>query len=217
MSAPVLPAPPEISAFTARFVPAAEPSDALVVVLHGLGDSMEGFFWLPEALGLDGVNYLLVNAPHPYTIGYAWYDSENPASGVLQGRELIGRLFAELEAQGWQSRNILLFGFSQGCVMCIDFALRHSQPLAGIVGISGYALIDDDSKGEIHAQARSQSWLVTHGHHDTTLPMARTRSTMEQLQGWGIPIEWHEFAKEHTIDQEDEIPLLRCWIGERLA
>ena len=47
--------------------------------------------------------------------------------------------------------------------------------------------------------------------------LARTRAMMEQLQGWGIPIEWHEFAKEHTIDQEGEIPLLRRWIGERLA
>ncbi len=42
-------------------------------------------------------------------------------------------------------------------------------------------------------------------------------AVMEQLQGWGIPIEWHEYAKEHTIDMEDEMPLLRRWIGERLG
>ena len=122
-----------------------------------------------------------------------------------------------MEVQGWRSRDILLFGFSQGCVMCIDFALRHSQPLAGIVGISGYALIDENTQEEIASQARAQKWLVTHGHHDPLLPLARTRGMMEQLQGWGIRIEWHEFAKEHTIDMEDEMPLLRRWIGERLG
>ena len=36
-----------------------------MIVLHGLGDSMEGYRWLPEALQLPWLNYLLVNAPDP--------------------------------------------------------------------------------------------------------------------------------------------------------
>ena len=212
-----MPDAPRINTFTSRFFPAAESSGKLVIVLHGLGDSLEGFLWLPRMLDLPKANTLLVNAPHPYYIGYAWYDSDDPAPGVLHGRELIGSLFAELEAQGWRSGGMLLFGFSQGCVMCIDFALRHDRPLAGIVGISGYALLDEHTEAEIHPQARAQKWLVTHGRHDPLLPLARTHAMMEQLRGWGIPIEWHAYAKEHTIDMEEEMPLLRRWIGERLG
>ncbi len=212
-----LPAPPDIKTFTTRFIPAAEPSGRLVVVLHGLGDSLEGFLWLPGALGLEGVNYLLVNAPRPYVIGYSWYDIENPASGVLHGRELLGRLFGELEQQGWRSGDLLLFGFSQGCLMSIDFALRHGKPLAGVVGISGYALLDEHTESEIHPQAREQAWLITHGHHDPLLPLHRTRGMMDQLEAWGIPIEWHDYPKEHTIDFEEELPLLRRWIAARFG
>ena len=211
-----MPSAPEITAFTTRFFPAQQESSRLVIVLHGLGDSLEGFLWLPQMLALPNANYLLVNAPHPYAIGYSWYDIDDPAPGVLHGRELIGRLFEELVGQGWRSRDMLLFGFSQGCVMSIDFALRHGEPLAGIVGISGYAMLDERTEAEIHPQARSQPWLVTHGSHDPLLPLARTRGMMEQLQAWGIPIEWHEYPKEHTIDMEEELPLLRDWIGARL-
>ena len=32
-------------------------------MLHGLGDSIEGYRWMPEALDLPWLNYLLVNAP----------------------------------------------------------------------------------------------------------------------------------------------------------
>ena len=46
----------------------------LMIVLHGLGDSMEGYRWLPEAMQLPWLNYLLVNAPDPYYGGFAWYD-----------------------------------------------------------------------------------------------------------------------------------------------
>ncbi len=208
-----MPQPPQSQALTTRFFPAADPSGRLVVVLHGLGDSMEGFFWMPELMELPGVNYLLANAPNPYYVGFAWYDIENPLPGVLAGRALLATLFAELERQGWQSDQIVLFGFSQGCLMAVDFALRHQQPLAGIVGVSGHAMLEDDTEAQIDPQAKKQRWLITHGHDDPVLPLERTRGQMERLRAAGIPIEWHEFPKEHTIDFEEELPLLRRWMA----
>jgi predicted esterase len=210
-----MPAAPVITALESRFFPASEPSSRLMVVLHGLGDSMAGFYWMPQMLGLPWLNYLLVNAPHPYFIGYSWYDIEHPEPGVLEGRALLRRLFAELSAQGWTSADTVLFGFSQGCLMSLDFALRHDQPLAGIVGVSGYAFGLERLPAELHPQARRQAWLVTHGHYDELLPIARSRAQMEQLRTLGVPIEWHEFPKAHTIDPEAELPLIRDWIAAR--
>lgn len=37
-------------------------STRLMIVLHGLGDSMAGYTWVPQALRLPWMNYLLVNA-----------------------------------------------------------------------------------------------------------------------------------------------------------
>ena len=214
--------PPVITALEGRFFPAAEstadgagPGKRLMVVLHGLGDSMEGFYWMPPALELPWLNYLLVNAPLPYYIGYAWYDSENPAPGVEQGRDLLRRLFAELEAQDWPAADVILFGFSQGCLMSLDFALRHEKKLAGIVGVSGHVHGLERLEAEMHPMAREQAWLVTHGAHDEVLPLARTKGQVEQLQNAGLPIAWHEFAKGHTMDPHLEIPLIRDWIASR--
>jgi phospholipase/carboxylesterase len=56
--------PPLILMAEFRFIPAAaKNSGRLMIVLHGLGDSIEGYRWLPPALDLAGLNYLLVNAP----------------------------------------------------------------------------------------------------------------------------------------------------------
>ena len=50
-----------------ELVPAREPdSRRLMVVLHGLGDSMDGYRWMPQELDLPWLNYLLVNAPDDY-------------------------------------------------------------------------------------------------------------------------------------------------------
>jgi phospholipase/carboxylesterase len=208
-------AEPTLTALDARFIPAAQPSSRLLVALHGLGDSMAGFFWMPQLLGLPWLNYLLINAPHPYYIGYAWYDLDDPEPGVLEGRARLRRLFAELAAQGWAPQDTVLFGFSQGCLMALDFALRCPERLAGIVGVSGYAFAPERLPAELHPRAREQAWLVTHGSYDELLPIARTRAQMEQLRALGVPIQWYEFPKAHTIDPQDELPLLRDWIAAR--
>jgi len=49
-------------------------SKRLLIMLHGLGDSIAGYGWMPEALNLPWLNYLLVNAPDSYYGGYSWYD-----------------------------------------------------------------------------------------------------------------------------------------------
>ena len=58
-----------------EFIPATDPtSRRLMVMLHGLGDSLEGYRWFPGALNLPGLNYLLVNAPDDYYGGWSWFD-----------------------------------------------------------------------------------------------------------------------------------------------
>jgi phospholipase/carboxylesterase len=65
-------------------------SRRLMVVLHGLGDSMEGYRWMPPAMGLPWMNYLLVNAPDHYYGGFSWYDfTGDAAAGVRRSRRLL--------------------------------------------------------------------------------------------------------------------------------
>ena len=60
---------------TTEFIPAREKeSHALLIALHGLGDSAAGWRFLPPTLGLPWLNCLLVNAPDPYYGGFSWYD-----------------------------------------------------------------------------------------------------------------------------------------------
>jgi len=206
---------PAIESFTAVFARAAEPSPRLLVVLHGLGDSLEGFRWLPGAIGLSRYNFLLLNAPLDYYEGFAWYDPDfDPQQELERDRARLERLFAELEAQGWSSENILLFGFSQGCVVAADFALRWGKPLAAVVGISGYIFFSETVEREIHPQARQRPWLITHGSYDSLLPVDRTREQVRRLKRLGMRVDWLEVRKDHSIDMGDELAAIRGWIIE---
>jgi len=182
-------------------------------MLHGLGDSPAGWRWLPGALNLPWLNYLLVNAPDEYYGGWSWFDYPGDiAPGIHRSRKLLFELLDDLRAKNFPADQITLGGFSQGSLMSLETGLRYPHRLAGIVGISGWVFEIENLIRDLTPVARSQRLLVTHGHYDPLLPFAEARAQIQQLQAAGLDVAWHEFPKEHTIHGEAEIAVIREFI-----
>ena len=198
---------------TTEFIPAAEKnSRRLMIMLHGLGDSMEGYRWWPEAIGLPWLNYLLVNAPDEYYGGYSWFDIDDPAPGVLRSRKMLFGLLDDLRAKNFLAEQITLGGFSQGCLMTIDAGLRYPHRLAGLVGISGWVFELKKTVQELSPVARQQRLLMTHGTDDPLVPIEKVRPQIPQLKAAGINVDWCEFPKVHTIHGEIEMAVIRDFV-----
>jgi phospholipase/carboxylesterase len=184
-----------------------------MVMLHGLGDSIEGYRWMPEAMGLPWMNYLLVNAPDDYYGGYAWFDfAGNIVPGVERSRKMLFEVLDDLRAKGFPTEQTTFGGFSQGCLMAIEIGLRYPRHFAGIVGISGYVCEAEKLVEEMSPTASKQRLLITHGTLDPMIPFAVVREQVNILKAAGLHIEWHEFVKPHTIAGEDELGVIRKFV-----
>lgn len=197
-----------------EFIPAQEAgSKRLLIMLHGLGDSRAGYRWLPQALDLPWLNYLLADAPDPYYGGFSWYDfAGDIVPGVRRSRQLLVELLDAQGAKGFPSELTVLGGFSQGCLMSIDVGLRYPRRLAGILGISGYVCDPEQLIRELSPVAAQQRLLVTHGELDPMIPIKQVRQQIKLLQSAGLQIQWREFHKAHTIAGEAEIEVIRAFI-----
>jgi len=185
----------------------------VMVVLHGLGDSLAGYRWLPEALALPWLGYRLVNAPDHYFGGYSWYDfAGDPAPGIQRSRKALAELLDAVEAEGYPAARTFMFGFSQGCLMTLEVGLRSDRVLAGCVGVSGYVHDLPGLLAGLSPAARRQRLLVTHGTWDSMIPIEPVRAQMRTLREAGVPLEWREFAKDHTIAGEEEIRVIREFV-----
>ncbi len=197
-----------------ELIPAREKnSRRLMVMLHGLGDSLEGYRWWPKALDLPWLNYFLVNAPDPYYGGYSWFDFPNDIRpGILRSRVLLIELLEDLRARGFPSEETTLGGFSQGCLMTLDVGLRYPRKLAGLAGISGWVFEVGTLLQELSPVARDQRVIVTHGTLDDLLPLEPVRQEVQTLKSAGLNVEWHEFLKGHTIQGLEEIAIIRKFV-----
>jgi phospholipase/carboxylesterase len=184
-------------------IPAREKSSRLMIVLHGLGDSMEGYRDVPATLRIPWLNYLLVNAPDPYYGGYSWYDfAGDAAPGVVRSRALLTSLLDSQRAN-FPSDQTILFGFSQGCLMTLETGLRYPHKLAGLIGVSGYVQDEPALENELSEAAREIPILWTHGTRDPLIPLDAVRQQVQSLKNAGLKIDWHELPKEHTIDPRE--------------
>lgn len=185
-----------------------------MLVLHGLGDSMEGYRWLPPALNLPWMNYLLVNAPDDYFGGYSWFEFPGDASADIErSAAMLFELLDTQCARGFATEQTTLFGFSQGCLMTVEVGLRYPHRFAGLVGISGYVHEPEALVAEMSPAARAQRLLITHGLADPLIPFALVREQINELKAEGLNIEWHEFPKAHTIMGDAELDVIRDFIA----
>ncbi|CAE7066469.1 unnamed protein product [Rhizoctonia solani] len=119
----------------------------VLIVLHGLGDTMAPFVRMAKQLKLPQTATLVVQAPDliPFLDQgeemYQWYTSFTSLGELIErpnpmpAVERIHKLIGYLQASGWS--NIHLFGFAQGGSVALESAVRLPGGVKSAVSIGG--------------------------------------------------------------------------------
>ncbi|MFI5230340.1 MAG: alpha/beta hydrolase [Gemmatimonadales bacterium] len=108
------------------------------ILVHGRGASPANILELVPAIDRPDIAYLA-----PGAVGGTWYpnsfmaERESNEPGISSGLGVIAGLVDMLMARGFESRHILLLGFSQGACLSSEFAIRHPRRYAGVMVLSG--------------------------------------------------------------------------------
>ncbi len=209
----------------------ATPPSASVIWLHGLGADGHDFVPIVPELKLPpspGVRFVFPHAPmRPVTLNMgmrmrAWYDiktltAEGRAdeAGLRESAAVIESLIAAEKARGIESRRIVIAGFSQGGALALHVALRHAEPLAGILALSAYLPLQATLADELAEANRATPILMCHGQHDPVLPLTLGVAACNWLRAAGYKVDWKEYAMQHQVSLP-EIQDIAAWLGARL-
>ena len=203
-----------------------------VIWLHGLGADGNDFVPIVRELDLTGCPAIRFVFPHataiPVTIngGYvmrAWYDilgadiaKREDEAGLRKSQIAVEKLIAKEIARGTPANRIILAGFSQGCAMALQTGLRHPQPLAGLLCLSGYVPLSGVAAAERHSANQHTPIFMAHGRADPIIPIQRAEQSRDLLTSLGYAVEWHEYMMQHAVCAE-EIDDIGAWFKRVLV
>jgi len=198
------------------FIPSKTPSKKIMIILHGRGDSSEGFTGLPPFLDIDEMNYLLLDAPFEYFTGFSWYQlPPDQLPGIEYSSKILTQILDTLFEDQFNASESFLFGFSQGSLLTFEFGARYKKVLAGYIAVSGYIYDADKLLQDLNPDVLKSNWLCTHGTQDNVLPFETSKKQVEILQDGGFSVEFKAYKKDHSIDR-DELEYISNWIKKIL-
>lgn len=203
-----------------------------IIWLHGLGADGNDFAPLvPELTQSEwpALRFVFPHAPvRPVTLNggmqmRAWYDivgtdlaSKQDEAGIRQSVAAIEDLIAREVERGSPAERIFLAGFSQGGAIALATALRHEQALAGIIALSTYLPLHDQTAAETTPANRAMDVFQGHGDADPVVAPPLGEMTREWLRDAGHTVTWHSYAMQHAVCPA-EIADLQQWLAARLT
>ena len=205
---------------------------ASIIWMHGLGADSSDFVPLVPELDLTGcgaIRFVFPDAPViPVTIngGYrmrAWYDiigmeleRREDEAGLRTSQTAIERLIAREVERGVRSERIVVAGFSQGCAMALQTGLRHPQPLAGLLCLSGYLPLRDTVMTERAPANQKTPIFMAHGLVDNVVAPDRAEKSRDLLTTLGYQVQWQPYSMGHSLCAE-EVADISKWLQSVLG
>lgn len=221
---------------TKNILPAIEiepavPATASIIWLHGLGADGHDFEAVVPALSLPqylGLRFVFPHAPYrPVTInnGYvmrAWYDifdssflEQEDDAGIKASSGELEKLIEHEIGRGIATERIILAGFSQGGAISLYTGLHYPRQLAGIMALSSYLPLMNESGLETTVKTRDIPIMMAHGTEDPVVPYVLATNSRTHLEKSGFHVEWHSYAMGHSLCPE-EIGDISSWLVSTL-
>ena len=185
-------------------VPAARATSAMIL-LHGRGDSASGILQLADVLPVPGMAYFA-----PQASGHTWYPNRFLApiqtnepwlSSALAG---LGNLLSQIDASGVPAWRTVLLGFSQGACLALEFAVRHPQRFAGLVGLSGGLIGPPGTTWPRAGSLDGTAAFLGCSDVDSHIPASRVHESADVLRAIGGQVTTVLYpGMDHTITREE--------------
>lgn len=197
----------ETMSVSAIIIPAnGSQGKAALIFVHGLGDSGQGWSWLPQLIAQSKlittpINYVFPNAPEiPITInnGYrmpAWFDiyelgnpnAKQDIEGFFKSCDILKNLVKQqIEEFKIPPEKIIIGGFSQGAAISLATLATMETKIGGCVALSGFCALRKEVESKLLSANLDTPIFQGHGTADPVINYQYGKKTSEFFKELGF-------------------------------
>lgn len=181
-----------------------------MILLHGRGGNAQSILATAQGFWRPHVAYVA-----PQAANNTWYPNRFIAPLAANepwlswALERVGQVVDLVMASGIPARRIFLLGFSQGGCLALDYAARHPQRYAGVIGFSAGLIgppgVPWPYAGRTDAPLAETPIFLGCSDVDFHIPLARLKESGETLAALGGAVDLRIYpGMGHTINQDEE-------------
>jgi len=208
-------------------------STAVVIFLHGLGDTCHGWAQGFQRIHLDMpyIKFIHPTAPvravtlnHGMTMT-AWYDIKSfgrtdneDFAGLEESKEFLTKLIQKEIEGGIDPSRIVIGGFSQGAALSLYTGYQFPGVLGGILAMSGYLPVKslEEFSGKPDERAKATPFLMCHGDADQIVKYEWAQKSYEALKALSITGELKTYKGMQHSSSATEMTDVRQFIRKVL-
>lgn len=224
-----------MSAITAiRFNATKTPAKAAIIFLHGLGDTGEGWSWLPQLINqtdlipdAQSINYVFPNAPQiPITVNGGmrmpgWFDicefgnpnARQDINGFFKSCDVLKSLIQEqIDKYNIPANKIIIGGFSQGAAISLATVSLLNFKIGGVVALSGFCAVSEELEKRLVKDVNFDTPIFQgHGTADPIIAYDFGKRTSELYHRLGYKkIQFNTYpGVAHSASEEELIDVVK--------
>ena len=194
--------------------PALADARLVAILVHGRGASAEDILSLTNELRVKDVAYLA-----PQAAGASWYPYTFLAPlarnepGISSGLNVLASLLEQAGSQGVAPNRVVLMGFSQGACLALEFAVRHAQRYAAVIGLSGGLIGPPGTPRDYQGPFDGTPVFLGCSDIDPHIPLERVYETAEVFRRMGASVDERIYPRMgHTVNR-DELNAIDALLG----
>jgi len=177
-------------------------SKKCLIFIHGWRGDKHSFKKVAQSFNINDSVWYLPQAP--YLIkdqegGYSWtyeispgkYEREKPL-------KLLVSFFNKKIFSHFNSRDVFVFGFSQGGLVCYELLRVLDKPLGGVFPIAGF-MTKKSKKKKIHTMQLDTPIMIGHGREDTIILKEESELAYKLLSKESNFVSFEMYSGGHKI------------------
>ena len=178
-----------------------------IIGVHGWGGNRFSFKQIAISLNIPDAEWFFPEAPYmlennqekrswSYEIEPGVWEREKP-------KKLLDNFISNQVLSKHDSKNVFFVGFSQGGLICYEYALTSPHSWAGVFPIAGF-MIDPTNEGvnRLHPNQKQTPILIGHGINDSVVKLESSQIAYALLKSQGAKVEFIKYNGNHKISIE---------------
>ena len=173
-----------------------------IIGLHGWTGTEHSMVPVAKTMKIRSAKWYIPRAPYNASTGqgYTWFSGSHESGWkIKKSFNLLDKIVQQVQNDGFNQDNIILFGFSMGGSLSLRYGLEIQSQLRGIIPVAAWVRDPEELINSASMESKQTPILMIHGKDDSVVDHKKSITVAAEMKNNGFSIHLEIVNGGHII------------------